>query len=179
MRGSSVQFRPSALYLQFSLVIKRLAIVHAHWRVGGVRSVISAGCGLMAECLRADEVVFLSGEPPPADWWAEVIRAYPALRPRWACHSAVGYAAESPQGTPQARGRDLAAFLAHEAPTDVWAHNLSLGRNPAVAIALEAWQAGSGGHRHARRQRASARRRSEAAAPTVTTPTLARPASTI
>lgn len=116
--------------------VMKLAIVHNHFRPGGVRRIIELAAPHLAATLRprVSDVIVMSGEAPDAAWAREFeTRLTPvAVHCRW--HPALRYLAEQ-RAAPDVIVRQLRRFLANilcgfEAGNGiVWAHNQGLGRN--------------------------------------------------
>ena len=121
----------------------KLFIVHHHFRPGGVRRVIELAAPHLVGALRprVNTVVLLAGEAPEALWLERFRSGLGALPVLVRTDPALGYIAEH-RLTPAVRARRLRAFFAEilAAPQAggalVWAHNLCLGRNLALAREL-------------------------------------------
>ena len=121
----------------------KLFVVHHHFRPGGIRRVIELAVPPLVVALRprVQTVVLLGGEPPEAAWFARFRSHLGALPVATHADSALRYVAEAPL-SPARRRHRLARFFEGvfaRPPSDpgvVWAHNLSLGRNPELARAL-------------------------------------------
>ncbi len=115
-----------------------LLIYHYHFRPGGVRSVIERG--LVEWCLAGSwpRVVILTGEPPAEDWVSALAVRLPGVSLEVRLDSALGYLSElriqsDMRATVQ---RSVQSLVEEIQPDLIWAHNLSLGRNPFVGLAL-------------------------------------------
>lgn len=89
---------------------------------------VAAACG-------ADAVALLAGEPPDATWKARIRASLREIPCRWIAHPGLGYGPGDPSAT-----EAVAAALkgAPEGGAALWAHNLSLARNPLVGRILAA-----------------------------------------
>jgi len=121
----------------------KLAIVHNHFRTGGVRRIIELAAPHLAATLRprVDGLLLISGEAPEASW-ARQFEAHLATVPvSWHFDPAIRYLAEQ-RTAPEAIAHRLRVFLARllrgiEAGHGiVWAHNQGLGRNLPLAREL-------------------------------------------
>jgi glycosyltransferase involved in cell wall biosynthesis len=120
-----------------------LVVLHYHYRPGGVRRVIELGLpGILRSAgRRAGNVLLAGGEAPPEEWLSALRRSIPEVVIEFVVYPQFGYAAKAVSGGDRADRpmvqacRDLLA-RAGPAPLAVWAHNLSLGRNLALAASL-------------------------------------------
>jgi hypothetical protein len=120
--------------------MRSICVFHYHFRPGGVRQVIERTVPeLLRSVVQTDRVVFLGGTLPDASWQTAMAEL---LAPRKVIFESIpelGYLAE--MGTPDPRLRQIltdgvAKFYLRFRPKIVWAHNLSVGRNPLAALAL-------------------------------------------
>ena len=119
--------------------MKTLLVYHYHFRPGGVRSVIE--CGLQEWCAQRDwrRIVLLTGEAPPSDWLGRLAQNLPRVTLEVQADERLGYLSELAvePGLPAQITSILGQYLAAVRPDLVWAHNLSLGRNVHLGLALE------------------------------------------
>lgn len=118
-----------------------LIVVHYHFRPGGIRRVIELAAPAVAEALHARKVVLATGEPADARWEQGLRQSLAPRAFAWFIEPSFHYLSAQP-GSPselatavhQGCERLLAGYGPGEAV--VWAHNLSVGRNPLLARAL-------------------------------------------
>lgn len=118
--ASPVEHRESA---------RHLFIVHYHFRPGGVRRVIELAAAPLAKALRAESIVLIGGEKPPAPWLRALRTRAENIPVRLSVDPVLGYADERVD-----RSAVRAALeRAIRGSGVVWAHNLALGRNLALS----------------------------------------------
>jgi glycosyltransferase involved in cell wall biosynthesis len=113
----------------------RLVVAHYHFRPGGVRSVIESATGAIAARTGAGEVLLLAGEPPDPHWATRFARRIAPARLEIAVIPGAGYLSEQSATTP-GLARRIERLLAERPVAALWAHNLALGRNLHLAVAL-------------------------------------------
>lgn len=129
-----------------------LAVVHYHYRPGGVRRVIEMALpALVGEASRAgfDSLVLLGGELPDKAWLDNLRTLLPGVPLRLAIDPSLGYLVDLSKNKRVDAAQRIRRFvereLAHFGPKDcLWAHNLSLGRNPHLTKELGGFAAKQG-----------------------------------
>jgi glycosyltransferase involved in cell wall biosynthesis len=122
-----------------------LVVLHYHYRPGGVRRVIELGLpGIVKSSNgRATKVLLAGGEAPPEEWLAGLRRSLPGIEVVSWVDRDFGYRKKRECGG-EARTQRMSQacrellLAAGPAPYAVWVHNLSLGRNLALAAGLVA-----------------------------------------
>lgn len=117
-----------------------LAVVHYHWRPGGVRRVIETALPTLARTGRFHRVTLAAGVAPEASWLASLRAAMGPVPLDVQLFPSFAYRSTSSASVPHEQVRnDCRRWLAREGEDSVvWAHNLALGRNAALAAALGA-----------------------------------------
>lgn len=118
-----------------------LIVVHYHFRPGGIRRVIELATPAVAAALQARKVVLASGEPADARWEQGLRQSLAPREFAWFIEPSFHYLSAQPSmpsdlatAVHQGCERLLDGYGPGEAV--VWAHNLSVGRNPLLARAL-------------------------------------------
>lgn len=118
-----------------------LIVVHYHFRPGGIRRVIELATPAVAAALQARKVVLATGEPADGRWEQGLRQSLGPREFAWFIDPAFHYLSAQPSmpsdlaaAVRQGCNRLLAGFEPREAV--VWAHNLSVGRNPLLARTL-------------------------------------------
>ncbi len=111
-----------------------LAVLHYHFRPGGVRRVIENGLpALVAEgCV--SRVVMAAGEAPDAEWRRKLEATLHPCGVEWLIEPSLGYWSE--QSLPASAVRTAVRAALQRITTGdsvLWAHNLSVGRNMILA----------------------------------------------
>lgn len=141
--GKFTQIRILFVWLVWECSLVQLVIVHNHFRPGGVRRVIELAVPHLVRDMRptVHDVLLLGGEVPPVEWMRS-LRAKCGSVPV-ACHvdSGLGYLSEArirPGHVLRRITTHLERHLGSVVPGNcvVWAHNLGLGRNLFVPLAL-------------------------------------------
>ncbi len=121
--------------------MRAVCVFHYHFRPSGVRSVVDRTLPLLLkQVLQTDRVVFITGEEPDPDWFSQM---QGKLAPRKVSIDVVpqlSYLAEQTANPDEMRRGMKEAlhrlFLRHR-PKLLWAHNLSVGRNPVAGVVLD------------------------------------------
>lgn len=115
-----------------------LAVVHYHWRPGGVRRVIETALPALARTGRFHRVTLAGGEAPEAVWLASLRAAMGSVPLDVEVFPSFAYRTTSSHSLPREEvWNDCRGWLAREGgDVVIWAHNLALGRNAALAAAL-------------------------------------------
>jgi glycosyltransferase involved in cell wall biosynthesis len=115
-----------------------LVVVHSHWRVGGVRSVIERTLPLIVAQCNLRRVVLVSGEPAYGPWMESLRISCGTALVQEKVLPALGYVSEM-RHPPDAAllQRFWRQVLGNLRPAAIWWHNPGLGRNvPAVECLL-------------------------------------------
>jgi hypothetical protein len=122
--------------------MRAVCVFHYHLRPSGVRSVVERTLpALLKQVLQTDRVFFLTGEVPDADWAAHITMLLAPRKVSFEVVPEMAYLSELGSPSPGFRKNLSEAvnrlFLRHR-PKLVWAHNLSIARNPLAAATLDA-----------------------------------------
>jgi len=117
----------------------QLAVLHYHFRPGGVRRVIELGLPALARSGNFTRVTLAAGAAPDAAWRALMEAALHPCGVTWCIEPALGYWSELKQPATEVRAaiRETLRRLAQPGVA-FWAHNLSVGRNLLLAQELAA-----------------------------------------
>lgn len=108
----------------------QLAVLHYHFRPGGVRRVIETGLPVFAAAAGVSRVILAGGEAPDAAWRRQMEAALHPCAVEWLIEPALGYWSEQTLPVAAVRGGVREALSRMMSPGSVlWAHNLSVGRN--------------------------------------------------
>lgn len=117
-----------------------LFVHHYHFRPGGVRRVIECGLVEWARSGRWDRVILSSGEEIEAGWFANLRNSLGGIVLETLVDHRLGYSADFSHGSLEDELAEMGGIF-REAwrktrPDLVWAHNLSVGRNVQLGLAL-------------------------------------------
>lgn len=119
----------------------QLAVLHYHFRPGGVRRVIEQGLPALVAAAGVSRVIMAGGEEPEAAWRRQLEAALHPCTVEWLIEPALGYWSEQTQPAAAVRGAIRAALQRLISESEVlWAHNLSVGRNMILAQEVAAMQ---------------------------------------
>ncbi|MDB6071461.1 MAG: hypothetical protein JWL81_2632, partial [Verrucomicrobiales bacterium] len=122
----------------------QLVVFHYHDRPGGVREVIGRGLPMLLERMAGvDRVVLVMGEVSDPGWVADLAARLRPVEMRVEELADFGYSSGGEQRLAADSVRVLRSILS-EQKTVVWAHNLSVGRNIPLLMALPDWCAAAG-----------------------------------
>lgn len=108
----------------------QLAVLHYHFRPGGVRRVIELGLPALVAAGGVSHVMLAGGEEPEPGWEEQMEAALHPCAVTWLIEPALGYWSERTQSAAAVRGaiRDALERICPRGGV-LWAHNLSVGRN--------------------------------------------------
>ena len=110
-----------------------LAVLHYHFRPGGVRRVIEHGLPALASAAGFSRVILAAGEPPDAVWRRHMETALHPCAVNWLIEPALGYWSDQSLPAPAVREAVRATVERLTSGSVLWAHNLSVGRNMILA----------------------------------------------
>ena len=108
----------------------QLAVLHYHFRPGGVRRVIELALPALAAAAGVSRVIMAGGEAPESVWREQMEAALHPCAVEWLIEPALSYWSEQTQPAAAVRGA-IREALGPIMPRGgvLWAHNLSIGRN--------------------------------------------------
>lgn len=122
----------------------QLVVFHYHDRPGGVREVIWRGLPMLLERMPGvDRVVLVMGQMTDPGWVAALAVRLGPVAMRVEVRADFGYRSGGEQDMEVESVRVFRSILS-EPGTVVWAHNLSVGRNIPLLMALPVWCAAAG-----------------------------------